>query len=200
MTILALQQALNAAGQPCALDGQLGPATHAALLSHAARRPLGQFGLALGEAIVAAFPAAGITTDLRLIHWTAQACHETQGFRFLAEQGGPDYCAQYDGRLGNDRPGDGYLYRGRGVFMLTGRANYARYGALIGEPLEDNPGLAAQPGIAVRAACAFWRERACDAPADADDCAAVTRRINGGLNGLADRQAITDRLKAVFGI
>jgi putative chitinase len=202
MNLIDLQARLTAAGHPCAGEPDLGPVTYAALMDFAARRPLGPLGQALGLAAAGHFPAYDIVTDLRRIHWIAQAAHETGGFRDLTELGGEAYFVQYDGRpeLGNVQPGDGFRFRGRGLFQITGRFNYRHFGQAIGEPLEDNPGLAAQPGVAVRLACQFWVERRIAQPADADDCAGVTRRINGGLNGLADRQAATDRLKAIFGL
>ena len=202
MSLIELQTRLTAAGHPCAGEAELGAVTYAALMSFAANRPLGPLGQALGAAAASQFDVHDIVTDLRRVHWLAQAAHETGGFRYLTELGGEAYFAQYDGRpeLGNLQPGDGYRFRGRGLFQITGRFNYRHFGRAISEPLEDNPGLAAQPGVAVKLACQFWTERRIAQPADADDCASVTRRINGGLNGLADRQAATDRLKSIFGL
>ncbi len=202
MDVRALQSRLATQGYAGHVDGQLGPMTYAALLAFAARRPLGPLGQALGLAMVASFPGAGVATDLQRLHWIAQACHETEGFRFLTEQGSAAYFQRYeaDPALGDVRLGDGALYRGRGLFQITGRWNYAHFGALVGEPLEDNPGLAAQPGVAVRLACAFWAERGIGPHADQDDVPAVTRKINGGLAGLAERQALTDRLKILCGL
>jgi len=202
MSLTQLQARLTAAGHVCAGEGTLGPVTYAAALGFAAQRPLGPAGQAFGLAMATHFSPSGIDTDLRRIHWIAQACHETAGFRQLTELGDAAYFRRYEGRedLGNDRPGDGYEYRGRGLFQITGRWNYRRYSAILDEPLEDNPGLAAQPGMAVRIACAFWAANRINPAADADDCAAVTAKINGGLTGLAERQAITDRLKTAWGI
>jgi len=202
MTIAAVQSALNQAGYACQDDGDFGPMTYAALASYASDRGLGQFGQALGVAMAAQFPATGVTSDLQRIHWLAQAAHETGGFRWLIEQGDASYFVRYERRpdLGNVRPGDGYRYRGRGLFQITGRANYARFGAQIDAPLEADPDLALQPLIAVKIACAYWTDRHIGPLADADDCPAVTRKINGGLNGLAERQAITDRLKRLWAV
>lgn len=143
---------------------------------------------------------AGLLTPLRLRHFLAQAAHETDGFRTLAEYGGAGWFARYDGRadLGNDRPGDGARYRGRGVFQLTGRANYRRYGRLLGVDLEAEPARAAEPELSLRIALAYWRERGIDAAADRDDVVAVTRLINGGLNGLAARRALLERARAIW--
>lgn len=143
---------------------------------------------------------AGLLTPLRLRHFLAQAAHETDGFRTLAEYGQAGWFARYDGRadLGNDRPGDGARYRGRGVFQLTGRANYRRYGRLLGVDLEAEPARAAEPELSLRIALAYWRERGIEAAADRDDIVAVTRLINGGLNGLAARRALLERARAIW--
>ena len=197
---MSVQSALVAAGFPLKVDGILGPATFSALLSFASHRPLGPLGVALGAAMAVAFPMSAITSDLQVCHWVAQATHETEEFRYLTELGGSSYFARYEGdsSLGNTKPGDGFLFRGRGIFQITGRWNYAHYAAKLGEPLLDNPNLAAQPTVAVKIACAFWTEHGIGRLADADDVEGVTRKINGGLNGLADREAILIRLKGLY--
>lgn len=197
---MSVQSALVAAGFPLTLDGIIGPNTYGALLSYAAQRPLGALGAALAAGMAVAFPTSAITSDLQVCHWIAQATHETEGFRYLTELGGASYFARYEGNkaLGNTKPGDGYLYRGRGIFQITGRWNYAHYGVALGEPLEGNPGIAAQPDIAVKIACAFWTEHHIGALADDDDVEGVTRKINGGLTGLTAREAILDRMKGLY--
>lgn len=143
---------------------------------------------------------AEVTTRLRLCHFLAQAAHETDRFRTLEEYGGAVYFARYDGRrdLGNLRPGDGARYRGRGIFQLTGRANYRRFGALVGVDLEGFPERAKEPAISLAVALAYWRERGCNAPADADDVAGVTRLVNGGRNGLAERTRLLAAAKTIW--
>lgn len=96
--------------------------------------------------------------------------------------------------LGNTRPGDGWRYRGRGLIQLTGRANYARTGA----GYEADPDQVMTPAGSVQCAVDYWRTRGLNAAADADDVARVTRLINGGVLGLAERTALTDRGKAVW--
>jgi putative chitinase len=144
--------------------------------------------------------AAGLTTRLRLCHLLAQAAHETDRFRTLEEYGGPAYFARYDGRrdLGNTQAGDGARYHGRGIFQLTGRANYRRYGALIGLDLESSPERAKEPAVSLAIAFAYWRDRGCNAAADADDVVAVTRLINGGRNGLAQRAQLLKVAKTIW--
>jgi putative chitinase len=91
--------------------------------------------------------------------------------------------------LGNTEPGDGYRYRGRGFMQITGRAAYREMGRKIGVDLEGNPDLAAQPLYALMTAAAFWDGRRLNDYADQDNIEIITKRINGGHNGLPDRKA-----------
>ena len=102
------------------------------------------------------------------------------------------------GQLGNTQPGDGWRFRGRGAKQTTGRANYARVKALTGIDVITTPALLENPDQGMRAACVFWTDRRCNAFADADDIEALTRAVNGGINGLADRKVALDRAKAVL--
>lgn len=182
------------------------PTDYTAAIAAVAARPLGALGGELGVAMALQLPPRGIATPLRLAHFLAQTCHETEGYRYLVEQGGPTYCAQYDpgtqkGReLGNTVAGDGYRFRGRGLIQITGRANYQAMGVALRLDLTGNPDLAATPSIAVETAALWWQAHGLNALADADDVAAVTRRINGGETGLADRQALTACAKKALGI
>ena len=145
----------------------------------------------LGTALARVLPRYDIVTVLRLSHFLSQAAHESDGFRTLSEYGGPAYFAKYDGRsdLGNVMPGDGARYHGRGIFQLTGRANYRTYGKLLGIDLEADPDRAAEPELSLEIACLYWRQKHLNAYAEQDDCVAITRLINGGRNGLTDRRA-----------
>jgi putative chitinase len=137
-------------------------------------------------------PQYGITTPLRLAHFWAQASHECHGFRTMHEYWGPTPAQlRYEGRkdLGNTVPGDGYRFRGRGIFQLTGRANYAEMSKKLGVDLIANPDAAAEPETALRIACEYWKSRKLNALADGNNIEAISRRINGGLNGFADRKA-----------
>lgn len=69
-------------------------------------------------------------------------------FNPVIEQGPVSYFSRYDGRLGNNRPGDGYRYRGRGYVQITGKANYARFSQILGIDLVSDPGLTLRPDIA----------------------------------------------------
>lgn len=145
-------------------------------------------------------PGYGVTTRLRICHFLAQAAHETDKFRTLEEYGSAAYFARYEGRrdLGNTQPGDGARFHGRGVFQLTGRSNYRRYGAVLGLDLEANPELAKDPAISLAIAFAYWRERGINAAADADDVVRVTKAINGGRNGLAERTRLLAVAKGIW--
>ncbi len=159
---------------------------------------------AIIEGLAASFDrsaaAAGITTRLRLCHFLSQAAHESDRFRTLEEYGGAACFARYDGRrdLGNTQAGDGARYHGRGLFQLTGRANYRHYGALIGVDLEGSPERAKEPAVSLAIAFAYWRDRGCDAAADADDVVAMTRLINGGRNGLSQRRRLLALAKTIW--
>lgn len=140
---------------------------------------------------------SGINTFLRLSHFLAQAAHETDGFRVLEEYASG---AAYEGRkdLGNVNPGDGVRYKGRGIFQLTGRANYKRYGSLLGVDLENNPDLAEKENIPLLVACEYWNQNILSPVADRDDIITITKKINGGTNGLESRMKYAERAKVVI--
>lgn len=133
----------------------------------------------------------------RPAHFLAQCAHETDGFHTLEEYASGE---AYEGRedLGNVHAGDGKRYKGRGIFQLTGRANYTRMAEKTGIPLDKAPWLAAEPEISVRIACIYWSDYDLNCRADADDLEAITRAINGGLNGLSDRAAYLANAKRAF--
>ena len=138
-------------------------------------------------------PKYDINTEKRVDHFLAQIGHETGGLRWWRELGGKSYFNKYEPntsigkRLGNTVPGDGYKFRGRGVFQLTGRSNYETMGLKLGLDLVNHPELAEEPFNAVRIACQYWVDKNLNRFADIDDTISITRRINGGLNGLQDR-------------
>ncbi len=140
-----------------------------------------------------------IDTPLRRAHFLAQIAHESDGFATTEEYASG---RAYDGRadLGNTEPGDGPRYKGRGLLQLTGRANYRAYGRALGVDLEAEPARAAEPRLSLRIACAYWERRGLNADADRDDLLAVTRKINGGTNGLASRKRYLARAKAALGV
>ncbi|ODN71193.1 peptidoglycan-binding protein [Methylobrevis pamukkalensis] len=141
--------------------------------------------------------SAGLLTYLRAAHFIAQIAHESDGFSTTEEYASG---AAYEGRadLGNTEPGDGKRFKGRGLIQLTGRYNYGVYGALLGLPLLAQPELAADPVISLRIAIAYWQRNTLSPLADADNLVAITKRINGGTNGLADRRAYLAKAKAAL--
>jgi predicted chitinase len=143
-----------------------------------------------------------IDTPLRQAHFLAQLGHESGEFRFREEiANGEAYQGRVD--LGNLQPGDGRRFKGRGLIQLTGRANYGEYGRAIGreaELLDEPEQVATEPDLCVDVAGWFWAKRNLNALADADDLTSITRRINGGLNGLDDRRRLLLRAKALLGL
>lgn len=135
-----------------------------------------------------------LTTWLRVCHFLAQAAHESAGFKTLEEYASG---SGYEGRkdLGNIKAGDGVRYKGRGIFQLTGRKNYQTYGDKIGYNLVDNPKLAADPKISILTALEYWNANSLSIPADRDDIMTITKRINGGYNGLDSRKTFLERAK-----
>lgn len=97
----------------------------------------------------------------------------------------------YGGRYGNNLNGDGWLYRGRGLKQITFKDNYAACGKSLGLNLIAEPGLLTQDRYAALSAGWFWSANGCNAFADAGDVVGLTKRINGGLNGIDDRKART---------
>lgn len=135
-----------------------------------------------------------LDNSLRLTHFFAQLAHESGNFRYMEEIASG---AAYEGRkdLGNTQVGDGKRYKGRGPIQLTGRANYRKYGQQLGIDFENNPEIVAIPSVGLLVACKFWFDNGLNALADKDDVMAITRRINGGTNGLADRKAHLAKLR-----
>lgn len=129
----------------------------------------------------------GITTLPRIQMWLAQVGHESVSLRYMEEIASG---AAYEGRsdLGNTKPGDGRRYKGRGPIQLTGRANYTRAGAALKLPLESSPTMAANPNYAFRVSAWWWWNAGLNPISDSKNVLTATRRINGGTNGLSDRQ------------
>jgi putative chitinase len=138
-----------------------------------------------------------INTRLRVAHFLAQIIHESAGLRTTEEfASGAAYEWRKD--LGNVNAGDGRRYKGRGLLQLTGRANYKRLGDKLGINLEDDPELAGEPKLSLTIACEYWADRKINAACDVDDLIAVTKKVNGGLNGLADRRQLLVKAKAAL--
>jgi putative chitinase len=97
----------------------------------------------------------------------------------------------YSNRMGNGsiESGEGWKFRGRGLKQLTGKSNHAECGNELGVNFVDNPDLLLEPTYAARSAAWFWQKNKCNTFADAGDIEGLTKRINGGLIGIADRKA-----------
>jgi putative chitinase len=174
-------------------------------------------------------PDYGIDTPQRVAAFIAQCAHESGNFRFLTEnlnyrwetlrklfskyfptdelakqyEKKPEKIANriYGGRMGNgpEETGDGFRYCGRGLIQLTGRNNYEAFADSIeSTPEEVSEYLGTFEG-AVQSACWFWETNNLNQYADTDDIKMMTKRINGGFIGLADREKHYEHAKHVFG-
>lgn len=102
------------------------------------------------------------------------------------------------GALGNVKPGDGWRFRGKGIKQITGRWNHAAFGAVVGMTAEQAASYLLTKQGALESALWFWQSRNLNAVADAGDIASMTRIINGGAIGLADRRIRYDRAIAAL--
>ena len=168
-----------------------------------ARRQAGVFVSALN----AAMANRQIDTPKRQAAFLAQVGHESGQLQYVRELGGEQYLSKYDtgtlaARLGNtpEADGDGQRYRGRGLIQITGRNNYLRCSlALFGdERLLRTPELLELPQWAAESAAWFWWVNGLNLLADKEQFNTITRRINGGLNGLEDRLQLWGRARAVL--
>lgn len=171
-----------------------------------------------------------INTPLRTAAFVAQLAHESQelgrfeenlnyswqGLRsvfskyFLTDAEAKAYERQperianrvYANRLGNgsESSGDGWKFRGRGPLQITGRSNYKSCGTSLGIDLVSNPARVAAPEIGFRIAGLFWRKNGLNELADQQKFEEITKRINGGLKGIAERRAYYERAKEILGV
>lgn len=175
-------------------------------------------------------PKYEINTPLRTAHFLAQIAHESGGFKFVVENLNysaealysvfrkyfpmmdlaanyarkPQQIANkvYANRMGNgdESSNDGWNYRGRGLLQITGKTNYQTLTQETGEDFISTPENLEQPQWALTSACWFWKKRNLNKYADADDIHMVTKLINGGTNGLSNRQHYLDEFKKLLGI
>ncbi len=156
-----------------------------------------------------------IDTPLRMAHFFAQLAHESN-FKPVSENLNysasrlleifPKYFNSttanqyarkpqaianrvYANRMGNgnELSDDGWRYRGRGFIQLTGKSNYMAYERASNNKVVSNPDLLLSPSVALDSACWFWQSRNINRFADQDNITEVTKLVNGGTNGLADR-------------
>ena len=160
--------------------------------------------------LTAAVSEFGIDQPARTAAFLAQLAHESAQFKFMEEIWGPTTAQRrYEPpdklatTLGNTEPGDGFRFKGRGPIQVTGRANYRRFGDLLGLDLVATPAQAASPEVAFRIAALFWSKKGLNELADRVTSEAfreITRRINGGFNGLAERQRFYETAKTVLAV
>lgn len=140
-----------------------------------------------------------INTPLRWVHYLAQIAHESCELKYTQEiASGKAYEGRKD--LGNIRKGDGVKYKGRGLIQITGRANYTAYKKYCGYDVVSNPELLAQPFGATRSSMWYWKTHGLNELADADNFLKITRKINGGTNGLESRKEYLTKAKRALNI
>jgi putative chitinase len=179
------------------------------------------------EPLLETFEKYDISTPKRQACFIGQAMHESGGFKHLVEN--LNYSAQglmrtwasrfpdmdiaeryannpekiankvYSGRMGNTEDGDGFAYRGRGIFQLTGKENYKNCSDGIGVDLIANPELLQEPRCACLSAGWYWNKRNLNQYADTMDIETITKKINGGTIGLDDRKAKINKVLDILG-
>lgn len=139
-----------------------------------------------GEKLIAAMDVYDINTPRRQAAFIAQIAHESGSLKYVREIASGE---AYEGRasLGNTEPGDGVRFKGRGLIQLTGRANYAALSEELGYDFIAHPEDLELPGPACFSAAWFWDLKNLNRLADIDAFEKITRKINGGINGLSDR-------------
>lgn len=151
--------------------------------------------------LVTAAAEFDINTAERVAAWLAQLAHESGQLRYVREIASGE---AYEGRkdLGNTQPGDGARFRGRGLIQITGRANYEQLRASLGLDCVAHPVILEDPHNAARVSGWFWKGRGLNELADGGtvNFTKITRRINGGTNGLADREMFYSRARAALGL
>lgn len=169
------------------------------------------------KAMAALFPKYKINTPERIAGFIAQCGHESNNFTVLEENLNysadalnkifPKYFVRagrdaqafhrkpeaianviYSGRMGNNQPGDGYRFRGRGVIQLTGRDNYTAFGKTLNMSAEQVIDYVTTVKGALESALWYWNSRNLNAAADAKDIVKMTKLVNGGTIGLEDRK------------
>lgn len=142
-----------------------------------------------------------------LVHTKAARIREVWSTRFRTVADAEPYVRNpqglanlvYGGRLGNDQPGDGWRYRGRGLIQITGRANYRAVGDAIGLPLESDPDLAADPDNVWDVAAGYWAVNRLNRFADKGDFDGLTRAINGSNRTVQERRETLKRVRTALG-
>jgi putative chitinase len=152
--------------------------------------------------------SGGLTITVENMNYSAKRLTQVWPKRFptLASSqpfaGNPEKLGNsvYANRMGNGSPGsgDGFRYRGRGYIQITGRDGYKQVGAIAGLDLVGDSDLAADPRHALLVACSFWQWKKLNPICDTGDFVKVTRKINGGTNGMTDRRAWLDKVRRIL--
>lgn len=146
----------------------------------------------------------GINTPMRMAHFLAQVLHESGSFKYVKELASGE---AYDtGRLakalGNtpEADGDGQRYKGRGLIQITGTTNYRNCGIFFQQDFLAHPEKLEEPEWAFKSAGWFWSTNGLNQMADRDELTKITKRINGGTNGLIQRLSLLGKTKRALGI
>lgn len=141
----------------------------------------------------------GINSNIRQAAFIAQIAEESGELRHLLELADG---SAYEGRsdLGNTQPGDGPLFKGRGLLQITGRANYVACGTALGLDLVGSPSLLETPGPAARAAGWWWSKHGLNTLADLDHFGAITATINGSYKTIDQRIPYWLKARKVVGL
>lgn len=137
----------------------------------------------------------------RMAAFLATIAHESGELRYTKELWGPTAAqSKYEGRvdLGNIVAGDGARFKGRGLIQITGRANYEKTSAALGEDFISAPEKLERAEYAALSACEWWYAHGCNELADIPDFVKVTKRVNGGLNGYDDRLKFYNRAMKIL--
>jgi putative chitinase len=171
------------------------------------------------DSLIETFKKFNINTKERIAAFLANAIHETGGFKSFeenlnySEKGllgtfskrvtpeqaktlarNPEAIANhvYDKRNGNTDIGDGWKYRGRGIFQVTFKDNYSKVSKALKEDFVKNPDILTKAPYAALSAGVFWDLNKLNLLADKKDFLGIVKKINGGTNGLDDRQKYYD--------
>ena len=106
----------------------------------------------------------------------------------------------YSNRMGNgdENSGDGWKYRGRGFIQLTGKDNYKSLSEYTGIDFVNNPDLLLEEANALISAIWFWNKNNLNKYADLDDINSITKKINGGFNGIEHRKKLLNKYKQLL--
>lgn len=172
--------------------------TAAQLRSIAGKRAKAAIVDSVAEEIPILAPKFGLDQPHRMAHFIAQVAHESAGFSTTKEfASGKAYEGRKD--LGNTKPGDGVRFKGHGLIQTTGRANHREFTVWAQARFKEAPDFEKEPDKlmefpwALLSALYYWESRKLNALADKNNIEMITKRINGGRNGLADRITLYER-------